>query len=340
MAPARVSVVVVTYNSRDAMAATVPALTAQLREGDELVVVDNASADGTLEAVGALAPDAVLVQTGANLGFAAGAHAGAAAASGDLLVFLNPDAVPAAGFRDAIAAPCSGAWVAWMGLVTAEGGRIVNTNGGVTHFTAIAWAGEAGAPAPGSATAPREVGFLSGACLAIPRAEWERSGGFEPSYFMYHEDVDLSLRLRSTGGRIGVVPAARVDHDYAFAKGEAKWRLLERNRWATLLRTYPAPLLALVAPVLVAGELALLAAAARGGWLRSKLLADADVVRALPALLRARRAVQARRTVTARAFAAALVPELSSPYLGAAGRSPLLNGLLRAYWRGVLALLS
>jgi len=78
-----------------------------------------------------------------------------------------------------------------------------------------------------------------------PRRTWQQLGGFADDYFMYHEDVDLSLRLRLAGGRIGVIPDARVDHDYDFDKGPAKWRVLERNRWATLLRTYPAPLLAL-----------------------------------------------------------------------------------------------
>ena len=75
---------------------------------------------------------------------------------GDLLLFLNPDATPAPGFAEAIRAPLADGrgWDAWMGLVTAGGGRDVNTSGGIVHFTGIAWAGEAGVPAPGSATGP------------------------------------------------------------------------------------------------------------------------------------------------------------------------------------------
>jgi GT2 family glycosyltransferase len=88
-----------------------------------------------------------------------------------------------------------------------------------------------------------EVGFASGACLAVPRAEWERAGGFAGDFFLYHEDVELSLRLRLAGGRIGIERAATVDHEYEFEKGPAKWRHVERNRWATIVRTYPAALL-------------------------------------------------------------------------------------------------
>jgi hypothetical protein len=288
--------------------------------------------------VRALASAAVVIENGDNSGFAAGANVGARAARGDVLVFLNPDATPAPGFAAAIRAP-AGKWDAWMGLVTAEGGRIVNTNGGVVHFTGIAWAGEAGAPAPGSLRAPRDVAFLSGACLAVPRATFARVGGFDDAYFMYQEDVDLSLRLRLAGGRVGADPAAVVDHEYEFAKGTAKWRLLERNRWATIVRCYPGPLLALIAPALAATEAALLIVAATGGWLPQKLAAAADTARALPRLLRERRAIQATRTVSAREFAAAFTPDLNSPFLGRAGRSRPLRAALRAYWRLVLACL-
>src|SRR5690348_14240787 len=139
------SVVVVTYESEAAVAAALPALVAQLRPGDEMVVVDNGSADGSLARVRALAPAARVLELGRNAGFAAGANAGARAARGDLLLFLNPDATPAPGFVEAVRAPLADGrgWDAWMGLVTAESGRVVNTNGGVVHFTGISWAGEA-----------------------------------------------------------------------------------------------------------------------------------------------------------------------------------------------------
>ena len=60
---------------------------------------------------------------------------------------------------------------------------------------------------------------------------------------MYGEDLDLALRLRLAGWGVGVVPAARVEHDYDFAKGDYKWFHLERNRWWTVLGAYPTPLL-------------------------------------------------------------------------------------------------
>jgi N-acetylglucosaminyl-diphospho-decaprenol L-rhamnosyltransferase len=336
----RLSVVVVAYNSAGALERTLPSLIPELAEGDEMIVVDNASSDGTPDVVRRLAPGARLVETGSNLGFAAGANVGAEAAGGDLLVFLNPDAVPLPGFGEAIRAPLADGrdWDAWMGLVTMDAGTRVNTAGGVVHFTGIAWAGDVGRSV-GVAERPREVTLASGACLAIPLARWREAGGMPPEFFLYHEDVDLALRLRLGGGRIGLEPAARVDHDYAFEKGGYKWRMLERNRWAAIIRTYPGPLLVLVTPALIATELALVVVALRGGWAREKLRAALDAARWLPRLLRERRQIQAGRSVSSAEFAAWLTPDLSSPYLGAASESRVLRLVLRAYWRAVRAAL-
>jgi len=331
-----VTVVIVTHDHAAVIGTTLEVLGAQLRAGDEIVVVDNASVDGTAAVVARSAPATRVIANARNEGFSAACNRGAEAAQGELLVFLNPDAVPAPGFCAAIRRPRSDGseWAAWMGLVTTDGGRLINTSGGVVHFTGISWAGEIGRPAD-AAGAAREVAFLSGACMAVPRDTWMRHGGFSPLFFMYCEDVDLSLRLRLAGGRLGLEPAARVDHAYTFAKGAYKWRLLERNRWATIIRTYPAPLLAAVAPALVATEIALVGVSLAGGWAPQKLAAAIDTGRALRRLLRERRAIQAGRTIGAAAFAASLSAELSSPHLGRVGSLRPLGWALAVYWRAV-----
>lgn len=338
VAGTRISVVIVTYHSEAPLATTLPALVSELRAGDELIVVDNASRDGTLARVRALAPAARVVSNESNRGFPGACNQGAELAGGDVLVFLNPDAAPQPGWGAAIRRPADDdrGWVAWQALVTAQDGQVVNTAGNVVHFTGVAWAGQAGRALQAADLSQREVGYLSGACLAVRREAFAAVGGFATEFFLYHEDLDLSLRLRLAGGRLGLEPDARVEHDYEFAKGAHKWRYMERNRGATLVRCWPGPLLVAVAPVLLATEAAIWAAAIAGGWPREKARADLELVRALPRLRRERRVIQRGRTISGPRFAAWLVPELSSPFLGRAGDSQLIDRALRLYWGLVL----
>ncbi len=337
----RTSVVIVTLNEAEFIRPCLHALLPQLGPGDELVVVDNGSEDGTPEIVAEIAPGAEVLRLAGNPGYMAACNAGAAVATGDLLVLLNPDTTVAPDFAEAIRRPLADGrgWAAWQALLTQQGGAEVNTSGGITHYTGISWAGEVGRPVAEVDREPREVSFASSACLALPRERWQEVGGFPEEFFLYFDDVDISLRLRLRGGAVGIEPSARVEHHYDFSRRTFKWRMLERNRWATIIRTYPGPLLALLAPALLLTELALVAIALAGGWAGQKLGAYLDVARALPRLLAERRRIQAARRVEPAAFAAHLTAELSSPFLGPVGRVRLIRWGVRAYWAAVLALL-
>jgi GT2 family glycosyltransferase len=336
------SVLIVAWSSRAELGRTLPALLPELGPDDELIVVDNDSPDDSAAVVAELAPRAKLVRMGRNAGFAGGCNAGAEEAAGDLLVVLNPDAAPRPGWGEAIRLPWreGRGWSAWQALVAEAGGTEINSAGNPVHFTGIVWAGRHGEPIAAAPREPAEVPVLSGACLAIPLATWRRAGGFAERFFMYHEDVDLSFRLRLEGGTVGIEPRAVVEHDYEFgASAGHKWRWLERNRLAFLVRDYPAALLALLAPALLATELALLVVAARGGWGEQKLAANAEALRWLPRLLRERRRIQRRRMVSAAELAAWLTPDLDSPFIAGAARSGPVRLGLRVYWRLVRALL-
>jgi GT2 family glycosyltransferase len=335
------SVLIVAWDSRDDLEKTLPALLRELGEGDELILVENKAGDGSVEVTRELAPGARIVRPGRNTGFAGGVNLGADAAQGELLVMLNPDAVPQPGWGEAIRRPWreKRGWAAWQALVADGTGETINSAGNPIHFTGIVWAGSHGRPVAGAP--PRsEVPVLSGACLAIPLPRWQEVGGFPAEFFMYHEDVDLSVRLRMAGGTVGIEPAAVVAHAYDFSASADKWRWLERNRLAFLVRTYPASLLALLAPVLIATELALLAVAATGGWGSQKLQANREFLAWLPRLLRERRDIQGRRTVSPAEFACWLTPDLDSDLISPLVRSWPARFLLRGYWRLVRALLS
>lgn len=334
------SVLIVAFENRDDLGKTLPALLPELGEGDELILVENKPGDGCAELVRELAPGARIVPMGGNAGFAGGVNAGAELASGDLLVILNPDAAPLPGFGEAIRKPWveGREWGAWQALVADGDLRCVNSAGNPLHFTGITWAGNHGLPLD-QAPPAGEVTIASGACLAIPLRIWRETGGFPAEFFLYHEDVDLSVRIRAAGHAVGIEPAAVVAHDYEFGANAEKWFWLERNRLAFLVRTYPGALLALLAPALIATELALLPVSAAGGWGRQKLRANLAVLRWLPRLLRERRAIQAQRTVGAAEFASWLTADLDSELISPLARSRPARLLLRSYWRLVRLLL-
>ncbi len=339
---ATLSTVIVAFNSAADLDRTLPALAAEMRDGDELIVIDNCSDEDPTEVVRASVPAARIERLDVNTGFAAAANQGVRAAKGDLVVVLNPDARPEPGWGEAIRLPLSEHpdWAAWMGLVTFFDGaeRLVNSLGNPVHFTGISWSGGHGLPL-GQAGPPREVATASGACLAMRRDTWRSTGGFAGEFFLYHEDVDLSLRIRSAGGSIGIETTALVDHDYEFSASPAKWRWLERNRWGTIIRNYPASLLLLVSPALFATEIALIPVSLKGGWARHKLHSWLDLLRWMPRLLRERRAVTASRTITPAQFASSLTADLDSPFIPAFARGGALRSLLRGYWRLVRTLL-
>ena len=106
-----------------------------------------------------------------------------------------------------------------------------------------------------------------------------------------------------------------------------------------LVRLYPAGLLALILPALLATEAALLLVSFSGGWGGAKLRADTQWLRELPLLLRQRRAIQRERVISTAEFAGWLTPELTSPFLGPLARASVVRAGLRAYWRCVLTLL-
>jgi len=335
-----VAVVVITHQSADHLADLLQALLPQLHEDDELTVIDNASTDGTPRLARSFGERVQVIETNANLGFAGGCHVGAESTRAPLLLFLNPDSQPQQGCLERLRAAASEHpdWGAWQATVLLDDERI-NTSGGVVHYLGFGWAGDCERPISVLPGEDREISFPSGAAMLVRRSAWEQLGGFDRDYFMYGEDLDLGLRLWLAGHRVGLVPGARVTHSYEFDKGSSKWFWLERNRWRTVLSVYPAALLVLLAPALLAAELGLLAVAARQGWLPAKLRAQAAAIAGLPRTLQRRRRVQGTRRIGAAELASRLTSSLESPYLSAAD-SRWLSVPQALYWRLVSRILS
>lgn len=294
------SVIIVNYNGRQHLERCLPSV---LEAGPpaEVIVVDNASSDGSAECVVTTFPQARLIRNEANLGFGRGANVGAHEARGGCLVFLNPDTVVEAGWLEALVAALEAHPEA--GLVTSrilllgDPARI-NTCGNEVHVSGLTLCRGLGQERSALAQA-HEVGAASGAAFAIRRELFQALGGFDESFFMYMEDTDLSWRARLAGYRCLCIPASNVRHDYTLQFGPQKVFYQERNRYLMSLkalrwRTWIVLLPALLLAEVVTWGFVLLRDRAR--W-TNKLRAYAWIARHWHAIMDSRRRTQALRQV-------------------------------------------
>src|SRR5215212_9886885 len=241
---ADVSAIVVSYADPIAAAATARTLLEQSAPPLEVLVVDNGGEPG--EPGTAWPPGVRALPPAGNVGYVLACNRAAAQARGRWLLFVNPDA-PAD--RDCLARLHAAAEedpdVAIVGAqVLLPGGERVNAGENPVHLTGLCWSGRFEQPRENGPA--RDVLAVSGAALMVRADVFAALGGFEPGYFMYHDDVDVCWRARLAGWRVRFVPEATVVHDYAFEKGAGKWFWLERNRAWTVLSNYGAGTLLLL----------------------------------------------------------------------------------------------
>ena len=328
------SVVVVAYGSSPGLLSCVASVWAD--EPDwEVVVVDNGADRREIDAVED-AGRATVVRPPRNLGFAGGCNVGAAVARGERIVFLNPDTIVPPGSLARLVEPLDDAGI---GIVTGclrlnESPGVLHAAGTVVHVSGLGWSSGYGAP-PLAASGLVEVPAPCGAAMAV-RADTLRSlGGFHDELFLYLEDIELGWRARMAGARVVCNLGADFYHDYDFERHTAKRYFLERNRLAFLAICYSARTLLLLAPLLVATEIAMLALAARQGWLRDKLAGWGWIVRNARTLLRRRRETQGRRRVGDRDLAGMLTAIVDPGMLEVPAFVRALNPLLLVYWAAV-----
>jgi GT2 family glycosyltransferase len=332
-----VDVVVVAYGSERFLPTCLTSVLGSVDIEVRIVVVDNGCTRTDLPELTA-DPRVLLHQPGENLGFAAGCNVGAAVLSGEFVALVNSDAQVA---PRALAA-LIGALRDDVGLVTgcvllADADEVVNAAGNPVHFLGASWAGGYGDRQEQHAS-PKDVASVSGAAAAVRRDLWDQLGGFEPSLFLYCEDMDLSLRVWQRGLRVRYVPSAVVWHHYEFSRTERKLYFLERNRLAVILTVLQGRTLLLMLPALFATELALIAAAAAQGRVRAKLSGYGWLIRHGWYLRERRRRVQAQRRRPDSWYAHVLTGRIDSPV----AQGPAVaaaNLVLPAYWRAIRRLL-
>jgi hypothetical protein len=236
VSPLRLSILIVTYHSAALIETLLDLLDAELTQSfglhsaaieAEVIVLDNASQDDTIERIKTQYPWVKAVQSEVNIGFAAGNNLAAKQAQGQYLLLLNPDALPKPGALYAGVEMMDKHPKAGLGggeLLTPEGVRQVSArrfpclwdeffklSGLAFRFTKNSYFGRLmrGAEDP---TLASEVDWLTGAFVFIPSAVFKKLGGFDERFFMYFEEVDLCKRMRASGLTIQYWPHVKCLH--------------------------------------------------------------------------------------------------------------------------------
>jgi GT2 family glycosyltransferase len=283
----------------------------------EVIVVDNGSVDGSVERARSAYPFIRVVSDVANDGFAGGANRGAAVASREFLLFLNPDVILEPGCVQALLVDLTGS----------EGAAIcspivVDGSTGVEEYgLTVDLAGD-----PAIVPLSNAPLYVSGCALATSRDTFAALGGFEGAFFMFCEDLDLCWRALLHGYNVRVVRAARARHrgggstpggHVSGGRIEVtsfRIALRERNTMATLVRCGPLVWVLIIIPLRLMriGALALAATVIGRPQLARALVAGvAWNVRRLPELVRQRTSIPTRSETRRRVFGGRVLRDIT-----------------------------
>jgi len=261
----RLSIVIVSFNTRadlerclDSLFAAPPSVP------HEIVVVDNASQDGSPDAVRTRWPSVQVIQQAANVGFSAANNAGIRASTGELILLLNSDCTVPAGAVDALIAQLIAspqAAVAGPRLVDGAGRTEVSFGSMISPLVELRQKWTVGLyerrvgwmerRVTRATSQEQYVDWVSGAALLAYRADLEAVGLIDERFFLYTEDVDLCAAIRARGRRILFTPSATITHlrgrsratlpaasNAAYRRSHLAFYEKHHPRWAPVLRAY------------------------------------------------------------------------------------------------------
>ena len=302
----KVTVVIVNWNGERFLDHCLSALLAQTVAPHEIILVDNASSDASLDIVRRF-PSVRLLAQNENLGFARGNNLAiqAAAAESEWIALLNPDAFVEPHWLEGLlsAARDYPAFdVFGSKLVNAADPAVLDGAGDAYHFSGLVWRTGHGVPVSEGADETREMFSPCAAAAMYRRTALQRVGGFDEDFFCYIEDVDMGFRLRLHGYRCLYVPQSVAHHvgsgttggqhgDFASYHGH-------RNLVWTFVKDMPGWLFWLFLPVHLALNIITVVWFSFRGQGKLILKAKLDAVRGLPRMWRKRRVIQRERVAT------------------------------------------
>ncbi len=329
----KITAIIVNWNDKDVIGKCIQSLLDQDRTKIDIIVSDNGSDDGSVDSIRRRFPSVQIIENGKNLGFGSAINRGLATARGDYLIFLNSDLM--------LDPKCIGELAKFLDSDSSIGGAIpkilyidrrdtINSLGVLINYTGIAYPNLLDQK-DSSWMEPFES--ACGGIFMLRREVYETIGGFDEDLFLYHEDHDLSWRIRLTGWKLTVIPEATMYHHYNFNKGVQKFYFSEKNRLYLLLKNMEIKTLAIISPALILVEFSQWFHAVTNGWFFFKIKSYFEILSLLPRIFEKRRKLKSLRkkpdSEIAHIYQGALaVSGMKSPFL-----THVLSPILNIYWK-------
>ena len=299
-----VSVLIVNWNSGALLVECLRHLMAQTVHPVQVLIVDNASSDTSVDAVGDLENVSVL-RVDINLGFAAGNNLALAECDSEYIALLNPDAFPEPEWlENLLAAASSNPDVAAFGSRQLQQSNhdYLDGTGDAYHMSGLIWRERHGRKQQPSDLNQREIFSPCAAAALYRRQAVVDVGGFDEDFFCYVEDVDLGFRLRLADYRAMYVPGAIVHHVGSATTGgqHSDFAVYHGHRnlvWA-YLRNMPGILFWTLLPLHLMMNIAVIILFSTRGQARVILQAKWDAMKGVPGAWRKRKEIQARRVAS------------------------------------------
>lgn len=326
-----VSVVIVNYNSGTYLNACMRSVAHSTYPRKELIIVDNASNDGSITQVEPLYAEASIVRNPSNLGYSGAGNIGIAKAKGEFVVVMNPDVIVdqdwLEGLVDAAARYPRAAFFQPK-ILLMDDQRMLNSAGNMIHVAGFGICRGIATLDEGRFEEEIEVCYASGACTLARREALREIGLMDRLFFAYGEDKDWGWRGLMMGWQSMYIPTSRILHKWSPVLGHSprKFYLLEFERILSIWKNYSRRTLLILAPLLFLVETSVLLYATFKGWLPEKIRSYSDLLRVLRVTVRERRSIQARRVINDGAVVRRFVTDIEHPYVGSV--APALNKLV------------
>ncbi|TAN32676.1 glycosyltransferase family 2 protein [Patescibacteria group bacterium] len=152
--------------------------------------------------------------------------------------------------------------------------ELINSDGNSFHYLGFGFCNHLRVPKSEiKIDSIKDIGYASGAAVLMRADLLKQHGLWDDDFFLYHEDLEYSLRLKQRGYRVVLAPASVFYHKYNFGRNTSKYYYMERNRYGVMLMYMKIATLVLLLPIALAVELGILLLAAKNGWLKEKISA-------------------------------------------------------------------